>query len=523
MKTTLTGLLLGTCATIALAGTAHAQTETPAPDAVADTAPTPTVEDMATQQEFLQAQVEALQAQLEGLKKQVTAAQPSWKGAPQWSDPDTGFTFKPKGFVQFDAGYVTTPGPGRQGTAGGLNYNNLGFNARSRRLVFGAEGSMPGGFGYKVEFDFAQAQVSYEDIVITWGKKGSPWQFTVGNFYPLSSLETMTSSRLTSFLERASLTDAFGYNRRIGAAVAYADPADTFIFSAGLWGTEINDNNYSGSVSITVPIVDGATSGTGTGTVTSSSSPNWNRTGWQASARAVFSPTLGETRLHLGANFQYRKTNQDAQNVRYRTRPLTQVTDQRFIDTNTIAADGDTIVGLELAAIHGPVHFAGEAQKVWVRGYKPGTVFDTNNAAGGTFYADDPSFMSGYAEVGFYLTGETRGYKGGKWDRTKVLKPLDKGGIGAVQINGRVDYVDLQDRVGSTGITAPNYVNGGKQLGFQASLIWNPMDYVRLMAQYAHINYEGGPRIAGIDPTSTDKTGEKFKVDTFGLRAQLEF
>ena len=46
-----------------------------------------------------------------------------------------------------------------------------------------------------------------------------------------------------------------------------------------------------------------------------------------------------------------------------------------------------------------------------------------------------------------YLTGETRGYKGGKLDRTKVLQPFDQGGWGAFQLNGRVDYLDLSDRV----------------------------------------------------------------------------
>ena len=43
--------------------------------------------------------------------------------------------------------------------------------------------------------------------------------------------------------------------------------------------------------------------------------------------------------------------------------------------------------------------------------------------------ATDPSALvpGGYFEVGYYLTGESRGYKGGKWDRTKVLNPFDKG------------------------------------------------------------------------------------------------
>ena len=108
----------------------------------------------------------------------------------------------------------------------------------------------------------------------------------------------------------------------------------------------------------------------------------------------------------------------------------------------------------------------------------------------------NPSFWGGYAELGYYLTGETRGYKGGKFDRTKVLHPFNEGGWGAVQLNARVDYLNLTDRVdgSSTRLAAPFYVNGGKQIGYQLSAIWNPTDYVRFMAQYGHIDVTGGPR-----------------------------
>lgn len=454
-----------------------------------------TPEEAAAKTALLQKQVESLQVQLDALKKQMAAVTPSWKGAPQFENKDSGFTFKPKGFMQFDAGYVGTPGPERSGTVGGLNYNNLGWNNRARRLVFGAEGTLPGGFGYKAEFNFAQGTVDYEDLVLTYQRPKSPLLLTIGNFYPLSSLETMTSSRLTSFLERASLTEAFNYNRRLGFAVGLVDPAsDGYTLTAGLFGQEINNASF-------------------------------NRTGWQASVRGTFSPQLGETRLHLGANFQHRVAQRDAQNVQYRSRPFTQVTDQRFVDTGLIAADGDDVAGLELGAIHKSLHLAAEAQQVWVRGYRPGATFGANNGvAGAAFYADDPSFASGYAEIGYYLTGETRGYKGGRWDRTKVLKPFDKGGWGALQVNLRVDYLDLGDRLAGLTLAAPNYVNGGQQLGYQASLIWNPTDYLRFQAQYAHGSYEGGPRAATVAPTPSEPLNRRdFDVDSVAVRAQVEF
>jgi phosphate-selective porin OprO/OprP len=426
---------------------------------------------------------------------QTASAGPIWKGAPLFEDKKSGFSFKPKGLVQFDAGFVGTPGPELSGTVGGLNYNNLGWNSRARRLVLGAEGSLPGGFGYNVEFNFAQGSVDYEDIVLTYQRPKSPIKVTIGNFYPLSSLETMTSSRLTSFLERAAFTDAFNYNRRLGIAVALLDPdKDRYTLTAGLFGQEINNASF-------------------------------NRTGWQASVRGTFAPELGDARLHLGANFQHRVAQRDAQNVQYRARPFTQVTDQRFVDTGAIAADGDDIAGLEFGAIVKSFHVAAEAQQVWVRGYRPGRTFGANNgAAGGLFYAGNPNFRSAYGEVGYYFTGESRGYKGGRWDRPKVLHPFNEGGWGAIQLNARLDWLDLRDRVFDGASIAPTYLNGGRQLGYELSLIWNPTDYLRFQAQYARGSYEGGPRAATIVPGSTEPINLRgFGVDTMALRAQVDF
>jgi phosphate-selective porin OprO/OprP len=465
----------------------------------------PSTDEIAAELAAMRARIAELEAQVAALKavpsapaaapapapQQAAAEAPSWKGAPEFSDK-SGFSFKPKGLVQFDAGYVGTPGPARSGTVGGLNYANLGWNARARRLLLGAQGTLPGGFGYNVEFNFAQGQVDYEDIVLTYRRPASPLQLTIGNFYPLSSLETMTSSRVTSFLERASLTDAFNYNRRLGIGLALNDPqSDRYTLAAGLFSQEINNSGF-------------------------------NRNGWQASLRGTFSPSIGETRLHLGANLQHRVAQRDAQNVQYRVRPLTQLTDQRFADTGLIAAGGDDIAGLELAAIRGPWHFAAEAQRAWVRGHRASHPFGPNHGVGAAlFYGADPSFSSAYAEAGFFLTGETRGYKGGRWDRTKVLKPFDQGGWGALQANLRLDYVDLSDR---TGPGPTGLVDGGRQLAYQASLIWNPTDYLRFIAQYGIAGYEGGPRAATVDPLSPEPAAERsFNADSLALRAQVDF
>ncbi|HEY6048878.1 MAG TPA: hypothetical protein VIV07_07525, partial [Sphingomicrobium sp.] len=110
--------------------------------------------------ELLQAQVEALQASIEQIKTSMVKATPSWKGAPQFDDKDAGFSFKPKGLIQWDAGYVGFPrGNELRGTVGGLNFGNLGWNSRGRRLTIGADGTLPGGFRYSAEFNLAQGTV----------------------------------------------------------------------------------------------------------------------------------------------------------------------------------------------------------------------------------------------------------------------------------------------------------------------------------------------------------------------------
>ncbi len=129
-----------------------------------------------------------------------------------------------------------------------------------------------------------------------------------------------------------------------------------------------------------------------------------------------------------------------------------------------------------------------------------------------------------------------------------VAEPFDKGGWGALQINGRIDYLDLSDRVddGTPNVGTPFanssgllYVNGGKQTAYQLSAIWNPTDYVRFMAQYAHINVKGGPRPSistSATPTAQNQIGmfpfdatpdpiteRDFDSDVFAMRAQIDF
>ena len=486
------------------------------------------VDDSQAKIELMQQQIEALQVSIEQMKAQMAKATPSWKGAPQWEDKDDGWTFKPRGRIQYDAGWVWNPDDEPNGS---LLTRNLGWNARARRIRLGAEGTIPGGFGYKCEMDFANSTVGFGDCLMSYAPKGKLFNVAIGNQETNNGFEQITSSRFTSFIERSAFNDAFVNTRRLGVNVGFVSKPGTFRFNAGLWTGHTIDSSLSDD-------------------------------GWIAGARAVYAPVMGGNQLHFGANFQHREfaSNNGAtapssggqpaagQVARYRARPFSQLTDVRFVDSGNFAARSDDIFGLEFAGIFKSLHVTAEGQHLKVNAYEAGDtldfvadpldLFSNGGVATNTFLVPDgnPSYWGGYVEAGYFFTGETRGYKNGTWDRTKVLKPFSKGGWGAIQGNLRLDYLDLDSnkvKLGcnnnfATGACAAstNLTRGGKQTGLLASLIWIPEDYMRFLVQYSHAWVKGGPFVDEVDgiPASTlDIDKREYGVDVLMTRAQVDF
>jgi phosphate-selective porin OprO and OprP len=487
--------------------------------------------------EALRAEVAALKEQIAALsaKVEAVAATPaapapvpapekkggpeiSFKGAPEFKG-ENGWSFKPRGRLHYDVGYVSIPGALN-------NTRNLGFNSRVRRVRLGAEGTMPGGFGYKVEADFASGAVVFGDTFFSYAPGNAPVLVRIGNFETLDGMEQISSSNNLSFTERAAFNDAFLNSRRLGAALAWNSKDKDVRLEAGLFAAHSIDSSFDND-------------------------------GFIGAARLVYAPKALGGQLHLGLGYQYRDfaannggvastgTNMPSTNqlARYRARPNTQLTDVRFVDTGSFAAKSDQILGAELAGIFGSFYVASETQWLKARGYDAGDivtgldVFSGGNSA--VTPTSNPGFFGAYGEVGYFLTGETRGYKHGEgiWNRTKVKNPVGSGGIGAIQIAARIDYLDLDDpalkngltnnfTTGATSLAALNarLGRGGTQTGYLLGLNWQPIDYIRFMLNYSHIAVEGGPLAAQVLPLSTAPVDERrYGVDVVAARMQLEF
>ena len=456
-KTLIAVLLCGTAASLSAPASAQelpeAQQEPTEPDqsdatadaAIAGAAP---VDDAQAKIELLEAQVEALQEALEGIKAQIAKTTPSWKGAPQLEDKEAGWSFKPRGRLMYDFATVSSPA--------GFSNPGLGFSNEIRRGRLGVEGTVPGGFGYKLEMDFAAGDAEFTDAFLSY-KKGDA-EFIVGQHNNFQSLDELTSSLHSSFIERAAFTDAFGFERRVGASVQYAK--GNLIAQAGAFTDSIGDLNAVGD----------------------------DNNSYGFDGRLVFAPMMGSNQLHFGASAHFRDLNDAATSVRYRQRPAVHTTDVRFVDTGNIGgAKSETGYGLEAAGIFGPFHLASEAY--WQNVSRTGS---------------DPTFFGAYVEGGYFFTGESRGYKGGKFDRVKVKKPFQDGGWGSLGANLRWDYLDLVD----AGIV------GGTQNAFQASLNWKPTDYLLFGLNYAHILYDDAISAGG---------DRNYSVDMGAVRAQVDF
>lgn len=431
----------------------------------------PVPADVAAEVAAMRAEIAALRAEVAELKAARSApapateqgASPAAVPAPAQASASSGggVTFKPFGRLQYDAGWVESPR--------GVADRGLGFGSEVRRARLGAEGSIPGGFGYKIELDFANNEVEVTDAFLSY-KASKSLGLTLGQHNNFQSMEELTSSRFLSFLERAAFTDAFNFERRIGFSAAWTK--GDFIAQAGVFTDNIED------------LAD-AQDAVGLGDENEAASVD---------GRLVWAPKAGNTQLHFGASAHWRDNGGTAAfgpPTRYRQRPFVHTSNTRFVATPNLRVASETNYGVEAALVRGPLHAVAEAHWLNADTLAPGL---------------SPTFFGGYAEVGWFLTGESRGYKSGRWDRTKVRRPVGDGGAGAFQINLRYDHLDLSDE----GIV------GGRQRGYEASLVWIAQDHVRFLLNYGHLRFDD----AAVAAAGGDRD---YGIDVFGARAQVDF
>ena len=407
----------------------------------------------------LRQQAELSEGRIESVEtRSAKAVQFGW--APTFSDPAGNFTFKPRGVIEADAGVFNE-------RAGGYDYND---GTLLRRARLGFEGTAFKWFNYRAEVDFAGNAVNITDFYLQYTKIPKT-VLTIGQHKAPFGLESNNSDNYNMFLERGMFTNAFGSagaERRIGVSAAYA-PKENLNIAAGLFGD--NESISRGS---------GAAPGES----------------WGVNGRATWEPVFDTGRIvHLGVSGYYRdrlKSGDTPDAVRLNDRPNVRIDGGNIADSGVITgARSLKYAGVEAAGVFGPLTVAGETGRLWLD----------------RFGGDNARFSGYYGYAAYMLTGETRPFKGGNFDRIKPFNEIGNGGLGAFELALRYDHIDL----GDTPVLARA---GNEASSVTAGVNWYFNPYAKLMVNW--VRFRG-------DNTPLDPIGATTKGDALATRLHLDF
>lgn len=501
--------------------------------------------------EALEAEVAALKAQLADLKAATVseikdaradaAPKPSasvgiGKGAPTFASADGAYTATLHGVLQLDMAAYDQKSPGptatdfrRTGPALGASAGNAdAAHARElkdgdlfRRARIGVDGTAPGGFEYRLLFDFGGSGVEnagelYEGWVQYSGLR--PLHVRVGAFTPSLGLADANSTSFMPFLDRPSPVDisrnlAGGDSRTAVQVYGYGD---AWFASAAVTGRTVGAINTNNVIPIT-PATTSITVGTA-----QTYSDQLGFTG-----RVAYAPLRGKDwRVNLGAHGSYvdrpanvagpgadGSTPADGHVVALNGAAELRVDGTRLVNTGNIAARNASEVGAEFALQKGPLFLASEYERLAVER---------------SDIRSTPQFSGYYVEGTWFLTGESKTYAAGSaaFDGpAKINHRFDprNGGFGAVELALRWSDMNLNYHAGPAG-TAPaaDAIRGGEQQIFSAGLNWYPTPIARFMLDYQHVRIDRlSPSASAYATPAGAQIGQSYNA--VALRSQVAF
>ncbi len=342
-----------------------------------------------------------------------------------------------------------------------------------RRARLGVLGLMWDDWEWQMEVDFRDNEVRFANAYLAYLLPQG--RIAVGHFKEPFSLESSTSSRRLTFLERAAPVDALRPDRELG--IMYETLMPNFYIGAGLFG--------------------------GTGVVSDRDVDE----GYAFALRASFAPYMDDnTFTHIGAFYNYRKNavDRDAAElvpVRLRTRTGVRALDLRLIGRDDLLGVDDLQRwGIEGAFGVGPFSPQGEFLRAEIDLDRRAV----EEALGGNATDANSLTQDGwYIQASYFLTGEQRNYRpfSGDFGAQQTNTIFGRTGLGAWEVAARFATQDSREhtRVG----------RGQKLDHWTVGLNWypNPDMVFKLNAMRF----------------KNERDGESAKGTVFAARAQYEF
>ena len=313
---------------------------------------------------------------------------------------------------------------------------------------------------YKVEFGVDAGKFFFSEGYVRWNAVPGLKTLQLGQFKAPMSMEMMTSSGATTFMERGLPVLAFAPGSRFGIQSGGAFINRRMTLVAGLYANVADLDVGDATDSALGPM-----------------------------ARFTWAPLHGETNgvnrvLHFGASASYTESREDS--FRYRARPESALAPY-LVDTEEMSGKDGVLSGFELAAGRGPLLLQGEFLHSHL------TFRDSENE----------NFYGVYGLASWLLTGESRFYSSGKGIFGRLLpdEPFswEKRQWGAWELATRFSMVDLSDKA----------IRGGRLRDVTVGANWYWTRDIRMMFNYVY--------------SDLDQKEEDGHVHVFQTRLQVEF
>jgi phosphate-selective porin OprO/OprP len=294
-----------------------------------------------------------------------------------------------------------------------FNYGRIESGADFRRARLGAKGAVSDSMDYFMQLDFGFfGRPTFTDLWVDFKDAGPLGTVRVGQWKHPFSLETVSSFRYTTFMERAGVFQAFTPFRHLGIGFYDHSKDERWTWATSYLRT--GQDQFGGSLS----------TDQGNGMASRLTHLLW------------YNDSTGSEYLHLGAGYFLNAPP----NGRLRVRSVPEIFVGEFVvpagePNGTSGQPVPTVVngtpffvdtglltdvslvntfGTEALWVHGPLSWQSEAMAQQIDGGASGNGL----------------LWGGYSQVGYFLTGEYRPYdrKAGAIDRVKPIASVSKSG-----------------------------------------------------------------------------------------------
>ena len=432
---------------------------------------------------------------IESALPRLASLERSLNGMLQASTGVTYPTIKLNGVFQADFGWVN------QDAASMQRYGDIRDGADFRRARLAASGAITEVNNYFMQMDFAFfGRPTFTDLWVEQTDLPLFGNVRVGQWKQPFSLEVVSSFRYTTFVERSVLFQPFTPFRHLGIGFYDRNDALTMTWAASAFAA--GQDQFGGSLA--------DTGGIGTA----------ERLTWLP---YYDEPSGGRYYTHLGLGHHYSAPNDHLFNFRTVpemyigqfvstvSAPNQQPTPNATFGMPFVLASGIlsvrnfNVVGSELLWVHGPWSLQSEGMVNFV---------DQSNGESLTFFG-------GYAQLGYFLTGEHRPYdrKAGAIDRIKPFENFFRvrsrdGGVcrgwGAWEVAARLSTLNLKGHYVGTAALPGDLTNGGVLTDVTLGLNWYLNAYTKCQFNYIHSQ-------------ATNAVGTEAVNNLFDLRVQVDF